>query len=246
MSDPIGGGTLPVTSGADVLAEYPQSIREVSPAPVRDSLCEAQAVGFQEYQRRAEEIAGHCNPLKAEGFYLDSFAYDHEVYRTPEESDTDLRARIFKRPPVVTPDAILDAVSEVISPYTTVEPRLYEAIDGWFVQDGTATWSSHVGAPPEYPDREYSADPRYAPPGAVPFAAGSERLFIVRIPELSQADDYISFEGSLFVGDGTSTVVNFFTWASTETSENLYKTVVGRVNPIKGQGIRWGMIVDGQ
>ncbi len=216
MSTPIGGGRPPVETYEDVLAEYPAQVQSVETAPVRDAIAEAQAAGFIEYQIRAEELAGQCDPLRATGIFLDSLGQDRDTFRLPLEGDAAYRARTFAAKHVVTFDAIIAEVASIIAGYTTTAPRLFENLDGWFVHNSDpSVWDSFVGAPPNYPDRDYTTVPEYEPQGAVPFSDALGRGLVLVIPSLDHADDLINYvidgdeETSFFVSDGTSAHVHF-------------------------------------
>lgn len=264
----LDGGDLPVSDAADVLKEFPETMRVSDDAPVRDAFCEAFAAGHIAYQDASRRAAAQCDPLRAVGEYLRSLANEKGITPGKGEDDETLRARIFSTPLVVTPEALHAAINAVLAPYTDSVCHISELnLDGWFCHGDTAVWDSFIGAEPEYPDRYYEDLPETLPGGAVP-SAGRSRSFLVRVPKLDGADKlftYVfsetdtnigifgavnSFTGP-FVGDGSDTggsessgALGWFLYSDPKTSDDLYDKIISIVNRIKGQGMSWTMIVD--
>lgn len=266
---PLDGGELPVTSSTDVAKAEPYFVRRATVAPVRDAFRAGLVALFAWYQRAASYAAAQVDILRATGLYLDGLGRDFDVFRQDGEGHEAYRARILAGEDVVTPAAILAAVNATLAPYTTIEAQYAESImDRWFVEDGTATWSSHVWSRngdrvPYYPDRLYEEQSaenggyvreQSAPMGALPFSDDVGRHLVVRIPDLAAVDENVAYAFSdaggtvatygLFVGDGTETVDLAFAFSGTETEDAIYAAVVNAVERIKGHGIRWTLYVD--
>lgn len=250
----IAGGDLPVSEPGDVLESFPRPQRDAAIAPVRDAFCDAFSLGFIAYQNAASYAAAQVDPLRATGSHLTAIAEDRGIPVGPSDTETTLRARIFAVPEIVTPDAIESAVNAILAGHTASVCHLSELnLDGFFIHGPTSVWDSFVGAEPNYPDRCYDVVPTTQPGGAVP-SSGSPRSFALRIPLLAGASNQFTYASSnpeSFVGDGTNTsgseasgAIDYFTYANPQTSDDLYATIVGVVNSIKGQGISWSMLVD--
>jgi hypothetical protein len=262
----IGGGDLPVSDATDVLAEFPEVHRSIDSAPVRDAFCESFATGFVVYQDVAHRAAAQCDPTRATGDYLTSLALERGVARARGELDEDLRARMFESRGVVSPQAIVDAVNRIIAPYTNIECEFVEPeMDGLFVHDGSVTsWDSFIGTDPRYPDRLYVDETtengglfieNNRPGGAVP-SQGLLRNFHLRIPSLDAADEDFAFvidssDLIMPIGNGSDTSgsesdgsVATSVFFGGQTANELYDTIIGQVEAIKGQGISWSMLVD--
>ncbi len=250
----LGGGDLPVTTGADVLAEFPQPQRNAEVAPVRDAFCETFALGFLEYQNAAAQAAAQIDMLRATGLHLRAIAEARTVAVGRSDDDETLRARILATPEIVTPEAIYAAINEVLAPRTDKTCQVSELnLDGYFVHAGTSVWDSFIGSEPNYPDRYYEDVPESLPGGAVP-SSGRPRSFAIRVPSLAGSNNLFTYASSnpeTFAGDGsdtagseTSGALGYFTYADSKTSDDLYDTIVSVVNAIKGQGITWSLLVD--
>lgn len=260
----ISGGELPVTGRENVLAEFMETQRSAQNAPIRDAFTEAFAAGHIAYQDVVANVLAQTNPLYATGEYLRYKATERGIYSVPGEDDEVLRTRIFEIPAIVTPQAIVDAVNAIIAPYTTEECDVFEPeVDGLFIHDGTATaWDSFIGASPRYPDRMYYDDrdendglylENNVPHGAIP-SSGYRRSFFVRIPIISIADQLFTFlsttpEHGTYLGDGSDTsgsessgLIGFVLFPPFETADNLMKSIVGKIQLIKGQGMSWAAV----
>jgi len=147
-------------------------------------------------------------------------------------------------------------------------------LDRWYVQqtdsaDADLTWdpasSSYVPAvwhsfvgdgitdmDPDYPDRRYTLRQQPYPGGARTWNDEFGREFLLRVPDISASDAYAAY-----VADGTSTVVARYVYDGAQTngdaafvfqglsdSDAVYAAIVSQVEAIRGQGIRWLMIVD--
>lgn len=249
------GGALPVTGGGDVLVEFRRPHRNPASAPVRDAFVEAWAAGFIEYQDIAAYAAAQCDPLRATGEYLKSFADERGVVPGPGESEASVRARLFAAPKIVTRDAIREGVDALIAPFTDETCEISELnLDGWFVHDGTGTWDSFIEAAPNYPSRYYDDLPWLRLDGAVP-SWGYDRSFLLRVPALEENDATVSFvldtDDGIFVGDGSDAggaeadgSVALSVFEDPRLAEELYSTIISFVETVKGQGITWAMLVD--
>lgn len=269
---PLDGGDLVVRSADDVLALLPPDVRNSASAPVRDALAAALTEILQSYQNRSSQSAALLDILRASGTRLEGLARDHEVYKQPGESDEALRARVLGLADMVTPEAIVGAVNAILAPYTTKRCRYFESeLDCWFVDDGTATWSSFVftddaPASPHYADRLYPDDEAENGValesrevlGAWVFSDVLGRMFVLRIPPLEAVDDdgtYVFSDNTvadgMFVADGSDTAgaesdgtVTSFLFTDQVQSDELYAAIVSFVEMLKGQGIRWMAYVD--
>jgi hypothetical protein len=258
-------GTVPVSSTDDVLAAFPKSMRGDG-APIRDDLISAMTEMFLTYQEKAEYTARQSSPLTATGIYLAGFGDDAGVHQLPGEDQEDFRTRLLATPGLVTPAAIMAAVTAIVAPYSDVLPQYLESqLDGNFITDGTATYdSTFVGASPNYPDRLYpeqSVDdspyrPQSEPGGFWVFADNIGRYFVLRIPDLTGADTLFAWmsdadDDASYISDGTDlsgaesdgSVITFM-YASTLTESELYDSIVATVEAIKGHGIRFQVFVD--
>lgn len=205
----ISGGDLPVADAENVIKEFPKEVRKPEVAPVRDAFCEAFSDGFVKYQDIAAYAAAQTDPMRATGDYLRSFADEHSVVPLPGESEESVRDRMFTAPAIVTPDAIMDGVNAIITPYTCTVSEL--ELDGLFIHNGTSSWDSFIGNFPDYPDRYYSDLPSHNPALSIP-SKGYPRSFFMRVPvgpsdaQLAQAVAFVeSIKGqgitwSLIVG----------------------------------------------
>lgn len=264
------GGDLPVSDASDVLAELPYEYQQPGDAPIRDAICEAFAEGFAEYQRLAETSAMQCDPLRATGSSLTSVGEEDGIPRADGEPDETYRDRLLASPEIVTPQAIYDTIVDILEHYTTALPCVFEpALDGWFASAGNLD-SGFIGADPSYLERYYPDDEPVnglvfdgSSPGGTWVGDGSPRMFVVRIPALEGSDDDIAFVFSgaypvtsseknvFFVGDGTDPSgsesdesVSTSVYASRLSAQQVYDAIVAAVEAIKGQGVKWMLVVD--
>lgn len=266
---PLDGGDLPVRSADDVKASFPVEVREEAVAPVRDAIAEALAAIGKTYQLRSRQAVAQSDPLRAEDFYLDGLAADSSVYAQPNEDQEALRARLIGAPAIVTPNAIVTSVNDILAPYTTKTARYFESeVDCWFVGEDSFVFNNGSGASPHYPDRLYPDDSAENSGDVIAnrevvgpwvFSDTNGRLFFLRIPPLEAVDDEGSYvvlfaddsDGAMWIADGSDTslaesdgsVVSFL-YTSQSTSDDIYSTIASTVENIKGQGIRWGVLVD--
>ncbi len=256
----LSGGDLPVVDASDVLAEFPQPQRNAETATVRDAFCEAFSLGFIEYQNAAPYAAAQCDPIRATGVHLRAIASDRTIPVGRSDTDETIRARIFATPNIVTPDAIEDAINEILADRTTSVCHISELnLDGYFVHGNQLVteieyaWDSFIGAEPNYPDRYYDDVPSLLPGGAVP-SSGRPRSFAVRVPSLAGSNNLFNFVSSnpeTFAGDGSDTSgsessgdIGFFVYNDPQTADDLYSTIIAVVSSLKGQGMSWSLLVD--
>lgn len=267
---PLDGGTLPVRDDVDALAVLPPEVRRSTEAPIRDALIAAFAEIQREYQRRARRAAACSDLLRAQGYYEDGLASDHEAFRQGGEDDEILRARIFGVQQLVTPNVILAAVNAILATITAKTARYFESeLDQLFVEDGTATWACFVydgtvGATPHYPDRLYSDDAienggdviaSREVLGAWASWDNQGRFFILRLPQIDVVDIAGSYildtDDGAFFADGSDTAgaesdgsVTTFIYFSQTTVDDAYAAIVSTVELLKGQSMRWQAYVD--
>lgn len=251
----LPGGDVPVNGTQDVLAEFPSPHRAPATAPVRDALVAGMVEAFKAYQAIAARAAAQSDPLRATGDYLKSFAEERGVVPGVGEDEESVRARLFTAPAIVVPDAIRAGVNAILAPFTSSECQLSELdLDGWFVHDGTGTWDSFIGAEPDYPSRYYEDLPHRLPGGAVP-SWSYPRSFLLRVPSVDTADSTISYAlegaGGIFVGDGSdasgsesSGAIGFSIFVDPRRADEIYTTIIGFVESVKGHGVSWSMVID--
>lgn len=266
---PLSGGDLPVSSQADVAAVWDEQIQSIPTAPVRDVIQVGQTALMLAAQRATTYAAAQSDPLRATDEYLDEIGNERDINRQPGEAGLSYSARVNSTPPIVDPNDIIAAVNAILLPFTSISARYSERSDGYFVNDGTASWSSHVfdgtaNQPPNYPDRRYvgttaagvQAIPDRRPGGARVFDDLFGRYFEIRIPDLSPVDQSVAaafdgtenydVAGAFFVGDGTETVLMTYVWDNPTTEFAIYDQVINTVEGLRGHGIRWTLLVDPQ
>lgn len=251
----------PTVTSADVLGTLPTEVRASTQAPVRDAFVAAFTAGLAAYETLAARTAALSDPLRSTGDYLREHAELRGVVPARGESDASIQSRMFAAPLIVTPNAIVSVVNALIAPYTSKLLTLFEPeLDGLFICDGSVDYG-FIGVDPTHLDRLYPDDsvvngmyiPQSSPGGAAP-SNGYPRTFVMRVPALEGADDLFAFVGDAyedtFITDGTVSddpyVSNTdgYVFANTLTTEELYSTIIGTVERIKGQGISWTLFID--
>jgi hypothetical protein len=251
------GGQTPVTSAADVLAEYPLRVQQEPIAPVRDAVVELQTEALLAYQDAASYAAAQSDPTRATGVYLEEFTNEVSIFRQDSEEDEALRTRLFSPPSVVTPQAIKAAVDALLAPVTDKQSVLWESVaDRWFVS-GTADWHSFVAdgiadMRPDYPDRRYDLRSNSAPGGPAAFNESNGRMFVLRLPEIEAADGEGAFPrrpldlhdtDRFYVNDGSGDW-HGFAFSGGQSAHAIYGAIVNTVESIRGHGVRWLAFVD--
>lgn len=256
-----------VQSADDVLSVYPRDYRVPTEHPVIDAINAAHAGAHQSYTEASDYAAAQSDILTATGEYLDGILGDHGCIRAPGELDEDYRARGLAWVGVVSPVAVMGIVNAILAPYTTAQAQYCESIaDRWYVEDGTAVWGSFVAdcatlVGPSYLDRLYPDDaaandgvyrPQSDPGEPLIFTDDLGRCFLLRIPALSDANGPTAYAtdgtggdlAEMFVEDGTATAEMTFASADYLLADETYQAIVNAVDRIKGQGIRWVIVVD--
>lgn len=245
----------------DVLAVLPAFVRRSDSAPVRDAICAALSTIVRRYRELTSYAAGQCEIATATGMYLEGLCEDRGVYRQPDESDDSLRARALTAPDLVTPEAILAAANTVLAPYTAVQAEYAESIlDRWYVQDGSASWQSFLGANPRYQKRYYSDDaadnggvvrPNSRIGGAWAFSDMLGRYFVLRVPELTSLSRSHAFLPGSFAADGSNPGgreaigrLGLFIYADPSTTLTVYQAIASAVSRVKGHSVRWQLVAD--
>lgn len=190
------------------------------------------------------------------------------------ESDDALRARALAVPELVARQAVLDAINPILARYTAVKVRVFEPVlDGWFVTDDAPTaWQSFIDESAQYPDRLYADDATIndglvraqSDPGvAWPALDEVGRELVARVPQVNTPSsqhwfmfDFTSLANNgarNFIADGTDasggesrntgTVATFLSLEAI-TATQIYQSIVDAVERVRGQGIRWSMVVD--
>lgn len=256
-----GSGEVYVKDDADVLKLLPGEWKRESEAPIRDAIVSALTATIQELQTAAGYAAAQADPLRATDRYLLGLADDRGFIPAPGEDEDEFRARLSDTPALVSYDAIVALISEILAPHTTILPRVFDAVlDGYFVTDGTGEYRSYVGAPPDYPDRLYPHHasvndgvslPQSHPTGAWVFGDCGGRYFVVVVPDISPLDALASYSyngedlsDAFFASDGTTPANGTFVLTDFQTALTVYQTIVNAVERISGQGIRWQLFAD--
>ncbi|HEU4729980.1 MAG TPA: hypothetical protein VFT22_18915 [Kofleriaceae bacterium] len=202
-----GGGDLPVSSAADVVALLPKGMQQPQTAPVRDALVAGLTQIAISWQEAAAYAAAQADIGRSTDQFLVGEADDRGFKKSATENDATFRARALTVPTAVSRTAIAAAVNAILSKYTTVQCRVFDSIlDRMYVFNGSGANTNHcyVSAPnlpsgnrfsgPNYPDRlypEYAAQnggsflPNSSPGGAWAFGDCIGRYLVVRIPDLS-------------------------------------------------------------
>lgn len=261
---PLDGGALPVSSVSDVEAAWsPDTL--VPTDPIGGAIRQGETAMFLEYQRRSRYAAAQSDRLRATDEYEDELFEEHGVFRQDAESNTAYRARGLALTGTVDPNDIIAAANAILAPYTSVSCRYEERSDGWFANKGTATWSSHTfkradlttrALTPNYPDRDYQAIPLRQPRGTRANGDSYGRWFLLRCPDIGLIDTEVlaafkeaPSDGSGFFatkGDGLVAGVPFgiFAYDFASTADGVYNAIIGSVQNLVGQGIRWTLLVD--
>ncbi len=268
MSDPHityptvpGSGEVYVKDLSDILKLLPGEWKSEASAPIRDAIASALLGVLQELQAAVGYSAAQADALRATDRYLTGLADDRGYVPAPSEDIETFRARLSDTPELVTYDAIVALVSDILAIHSPTPPRVFDSVlDRWFVTDGTGAYHSYVGAAPDYPDRLYPhhADvndgislPQSHPTGAWAFGDCIGRYFVVVVPDISPRDTDISLpydgtvsDGAFYIGDGTSSLSSSFILAEFQTALTVYQTIANAVERISGQGIRWQLFAD--
>jgi len=265
-------GSLSVQDGYDVRAILPDYAQDnPEDAPVREAICDLITEHQKTYQYRSSYAAAQADVTRATEIYLDGLGEDRGVRRKPGESNLDYRNRIFNIENTVTPKAIIDLVNAILALYTNISAQIFESIlDRMFITKASEPSNYHcfltsraAGLPitPDYPDRFYAEKGYASPGGAWLFNEnGNGRYFVIRIPELPniQLSQPFFFNESTsngnvmsFIGDGSNDnnsestgLFGAFMVNTTITPTDIYNAIIQAVNLIKGQGIRWQLIID--
>lgn len=139
--------THPLLSDEDALALFPEWVRELDDAPVRDALAAALRATFAALWSRAHAtIAQEQSPRFASGAWLAEWGRRRQLPQAPGETEGDYRARLLRAPSVVTPSAVVSAVLALCPTARCFEP----ATDGAFWSDGSdvvAYWQCDESLP---------------------------------------------------------------------------------------------------
>jgi hypothetical protein len=275
MADPVepsltpGAGPRPVKSPDDVLAVLPAALKRADTAPVQDAIVDSHTALQFAYQEATEYALAQADVGRATEEYLDGLADDRGFARALHETNSELRDRVEAFPALVTPEAIRQAINQILARFTTKQCEVFEFIDRWFVNDGTTSWHSFVAtatqfAGPSYPERFFSGDapqqggkfvPNSDPGGAWVFSDTIGRHFVVRVPDLSgigitftygdpdpEIDETI--QDRWYVGDGSSSTNTSYINGDIGTALGVYQAIESTVNAIAGHSIRWSMWAD--
>lgn len=258
---------LPVNDVSDVLAILPTFLRPDDVAPVRDGILAGLTALCGEIQEWAEYAAAQADSLRATGKYEDVIGAERELYRNGADDET-YRGTQLTPPDVVTPTAILAAANAVLASYTVVTSKYCERRDGLFLRDETAPLTgpfafiydeNETPRSPEYLDRYYESEaaengglfiPGREPGAARLFADDIGRLFLLRAPDLSSVDaaDTPVYQeaqsNDFYVGTSAAGSWTSYVLQEAVTAATLYAQIVNVVNRIKGQSMRWILLVD--
>jgi len=260
---PLDGGALPVSSEADVEAVWsPDTL--VPTDPVGAAIRQGETAMFLEYQRQSRYAAAQSDRLRATDEYEDELFEEHGCFRQDQESNLAYRARGLARTGTADPVDIIAAANAILAPYTNVSCRYEERSDGWFSNKGTSTWSSHTfkradatqqSLTPNYPDRLYQALGTRQPRGTRANGDSYGRWFLLRCHDIGIIDTETlsAFKGGSGAsgwfatkGDGLVAGVPFgiFAYDFASASDGVYNAIIGSVQNLVGQGIRWTLLVD--
>lgn len=244
----LSGGDLPVVEESDTLVVFPRPIKAPESAPVRDTFVSGWTQGFITYQNIAAYAAAQSDPMRATGEYLLSFADERSIVRVPGESEESVRSRLFKAPEIVTPQAIVDGVNEILADVTDDTCRLIEPnLDGWFVQVGAGNaYNCYVGAAPDAIDRYWDVDPAFAPRACYP-SSGRPRSFVLQIPQFNTTEQNFAFIPATNSSSGpfalsTNLSGGMYVYQDPQTASAVYSKIVAFVERVKGQGISWALV----
>lgn len=263
---------LPVNDASDVLAILPSFLRPDDPAEVRDAILAgltALCLGIQDW---ADYAAAQADVLRATGKYEDGIGAERQLYRNGA-GDEAYRAVQLTPPAVVTPEAILAAVNALLAPFSDVTAKYCESrSDAMCLRDETIAVSPTPTGPyayvydenetprsPDYFDRFYESEatenagffaPGREPGGPRLFADTVGRLFLLQTPDLSSVDgqDTPVYQqaqtNDFYVGAGALHSFTSYVLAEATTAATLYAQIINVVNRIKGQSVRWILLVD--
>ena len=238
-------------SADDVLAIMPEKYRQED-QPVTQALASALAAHTSAHNKAVEYAAAQSDLLRATDKYLDGKAQDHGFVRALDESDEDFRARVLAWRNIATRDAVAEAVNAVVETYSTSEAVLIDPIlDGWYVDDGSAVWSSHVwdesgGSWQNYPDQLYASRTNAGLLDAIPLSSDRGRCFGILIPVIDNVADlmWIDDNEGCFVGDGSESVPMSFTSAWMKTATEVADDLLNAVESVRAHGVRWFALED--
>lgn len=261
-----------VRDAVDVLSVLPEEYLTDS-HPALDALAAGLLGMLVEHQARADYAAAQGDVTRATDEYLDGLAGDRGSHRASGETNSAYRERTTAWKEIATPEAIVGVVNGILEGVTTREAQVFESVlDRWYVTDGTdgsggaPAFFSFVGDGlaemcPNYPDRLYEDDeaanggyvrPQSSPGGALAFADGFGRMFVVRVPQLNDvdaprvygADGTTPDEPSMFVATTASAAGLAFMSNDYLTADETYQAIVDAVQRIKGHGVRFKLLVD--
>lgn len=256
------GGDLLVRSADDVRAQYPEHVRRVADAPVRDALAEGAAAMLIAYQGASDNAAAQSDGTLATGIYLAAITGDVGIHPEEGEGDEALRDRYYGIPDIVTPDALQRLVDSILAPYTDSTCQIFESVlDRWYVGDGTTPWHSFVSdglseLDPQYPDRRYNLRAQSSVGGAWAFDEHNGRYLICRVPVIDLAEQVaFAFDGTLldtadttglFVSDGTVTDggCNAFVFNAVQAAVNVYQAILNALYRARGAAVRIQLVID--
>lgn len=232
----------------DVIALLPGWAKALE-GPVRDAVLGAfAAIANRAWARAGQAIGRLQTPRNADGPWLDEWG---ALMKRPRayEGDPAYRARLLSHPAEITPDAIRNAVTAIVSavlatPAIVIEPT----IDCMFVCSGdpaAAAWTSWVQPPgvrlwADYPDNPYPFVGAYvAPTYELP------EFWVVMVTDGTATDDaaFVATVADLsptFVGRSTDASPPFVALAQSGVGEQ----VISDVNARRAFGIRWWLWVD--
>lgn len=265
MPDSDSPTPLPVNGVSDVLAILPSFLRPDDPAPVRDAILAALTTLCCTIQDWAEYAAAQADVLRATGAYEDQIGGERGSLRASLGNE-DYRALILSPPAVVSPQAIVAAANAVLAPFTSVQAQYCES---WGDRAFFFDQAQPAGAPlcffydettgvslsPDYPDRLYASEGALnggtaianREPGAPRFFSDDVgRLFLLRLPDLSSVDAqdspiYNELQPNAFY---VGTVYTSYLTSDPITSSALYANIINAVERVRGQSMRWILLVD--
>ncbi|HEY2509819.1 MAG TPA: hypothetical protein VGI39_03155 [Polyangiaceae bacterium] len=258
----------PVVRIEDVLAVVPSFLRPDDDAPVRDAILAAILALCLSCQDWAQWASDQASALAANGAYLDAAGEEQGQIRNGD-LDPAYRARILAPPSVVAPTALLTAANAVLAPYTAVGCKYAESQDDrlfWRLEDGSTTgpfgylyFDGSVPQSPDYADRYYESEaaqnggvgyPGREPGSGLLFDDTVGRWFLLRAPDLTSIDgeDTPVYDtpqpNDFYVGTTAAGSFTSYVLADAATSSAIYGALINVIDRLKGQSIRWSLVVD--
>lgn len=249
--------TLSAAEPGDPIEVLPVRYK-VTDAPVLDALSGALQAHTAAHDDASGYAAAQSDTLRATGRYLDGVCEDDGQVRGPNESDESFRSRVLSWTGVATRNALAESVNASLATLTDGEAVLLDPIlDGWYVDDGSSVWSSHVwnasgGGCPNYPDQLYDQRSNTKILDALPIVDGSStgRCFGVLVPTIDQTVGELLWVGDqwteCFAEDGNAfdNIDMAFTSSYSLEPDEVYQAISNSIETVRAHGVRWFLLDD--